>query len=255
MNPSPRWDYVQARLQARHGERLKEADWNALEAAQSPEQFIERARSGALSRFSAPLNARLSSHGLERAFREAWRASVAELAEWAPKEWRAAVLWTACVADLPAIDALLRGEMPDWARRDGVYGLFADSDAEHRATWLAHSPLAPLAISAPTTLTERWQAHWRALWPNDAASARALNVLIKHVRTHLVDLDRAAPPDRSARYRRTFARDLLRMFRSGSRTPLALFCHLALVALDLERLRGGLVRRRAFQPDRVQGAA
>jgi len=26
------------------------------------------------------------------------------------------------------------------------------------------------------------------------------------------------------------------------------FCHLALVALDLERLRGALVRRRLFEP-------
>ena len=35
---------------------------------------------------------------------------------------------------------------------------------------------------------------------------------------------------------------------AARRAPVAVFCHLALVALDLERLRGGLVRRQLFEP-------
>ena len=42
-------------------------------------------------------------------------------------------------------------------------------------------------------------------------------------------------------------------FRRHSQQPAAIFCHLGLVALDLERLRGGLVRRAVFP--RRQGAA
>jgi hypothetical protein len=34
-----------------------------------------------------------------------------------------------------------------------------------------------------------------------------------------------------------------------------MFCHLALVALDLERLRGDLIRRRLFEPSHATEAA
>ena len=65
MNGSPRWSYVQARLQARHGERLQEPDWRAIEAARSIDQFIERARASSLHRFIQGVDARMSSHAIE----------------------------------------------------------------------------------------------------------------------------------------------------------------------------------------------
>ena len=59
----------------------------------------------------------------------------------------------------------------------------------------------------------------------------------------------------SAPYRRDLAHAVTRLFRRHGASPAAVFCHLVLVALDLERLRGGLVRRRLFEPASARQAA
>ena len=73
---------MQARLQARHGERLDEGDWRALEAARSLDQFIDRSRATSLRRFTERLNASMPSHAIERVLRNGWRDYVAEVAGW-----------------------------------------------------------------------------------------------------------------------------------------------------------------------------
>lgn len=242
MSGRPQWSYVQARLQARHGERLHDADWRALEAVRSLGQFIERSRATVLRRFSQRLNADMSSHAIERGLRAAWRDYVAEVARWGPPEWRPAVLWTSHLADLPAIDALLKGERLVWAQQDA--GLLAFLESEQQP---AQSPLAPL-LPAPgreSTLAHRWYAHWRTLWPRGDAQ-RALIHLTDMTKVHFGRLVRADRQETSIPYRRELARNVTRMFRRYGCSPIAVFCHLTLVALDLERLRGGLVRRRVF---------
>jgi hypothetical protein len=252
MSVRPQWSYVQARLQARHGDRLQEADWRALEAARSLDHFIERARATSLRRFIERLNAGMSSHAIERALRAAWRDYVAEVAGWGPPEWRPAVLWTAHLADLPIIDALLRGEKPEWAQQDAALVSFLQSG--HGALEkLPHAPLLP-ASGREATLARRWFAHWRSLWPR-ADRQRALDSLADTISIHFDLLGRAGRQETSAPYRRELARNVTRMFRRHGGSPIAAFCHLALVALDLERLRGGLVRRRLFTPAPAKEAA
>ncbi len=144
MSADPHWRYVQARLQARHGDRLQEADWRALEAAQTADAFLERSRATSLRRFTEQLSAGMSSHAIERALRGAWRAYVDEVAGWLPTAWRPAVLWTALLPDLPAIDALLKGEAPAWTKQDPALALFTETDPAQRLAALQDSPFAPL---------------------------------------------------------------------------------------------------------------
>jgi hypothetical protein len=258
MNSRPRWSYVQARLQARHGERLDEAGWHALEAARSVDQLIERARATPLRRFTERLNNRMSSHTIERLLRDAWRDYVAEIAAWLPADWRAAVLWTSHLALLPVIDALLKGATPIWANRDPAFAAFAEMDAARRTANLEQTPLAPL-LAMPAQqqpIVARWYAHWRSLWPKRHSKAEpALLDLVAGVSAHIKRLDAAAPQDTSARYRGDLAQTVTRIFRRRSSSPAAVFCHLVLIALDLERLRGALVRRRLFAPGRAVEAA
>jgi hypothetical protein len=254
----PQWCYVQARLHARHGERLQETDWRALEAARSIDQFIERARISSLRRFTEHLNPRMSSHVVERMLRAAWRTYVAEIAAWVPEEWRASVLWTANLPALPVIDALRKGEAPDWAKQDPAFAEFIDGDPRRRAINLARSQCAPLlaADAGETMIAAGWAAHWRALWPKRGTNeSRPLLDLAAMIKAHVERLDRAAPQDTSARYRGDLAIGLTRIFRRYSGTPVAVFSHLALVALDVERLRGGLVRRRLFEQGHAEQAA
>jgi hypothetical protein len=258
MSGSPRWSYVQARLQARHGERLQEADWRAIEAARSIDQFIERAHASPLRRFTERVHARTSSHAIERILRDAWRSYVTEVAGWVPAAWRQAVIWTSRVPELPIINALLKGDAPRWIRQDPVFAVLTETDPRKRSAALTNSLLNPLVASGAReeTLAARWSTHWRSLWPQHrmAGHKSALFDLAATIDAHVERLDHASMQEKSAPYRRDLTRTLTRMFRRHNGSPTAVFCHLALVALDLERLRGGLIRRRLFEPSHATGA-
>jgi hypothetical protein len=247
------WAYVQTRLQARHGDRLQDSDWQALSATRSADRYLERSRSTPMRRFTEHVNAQMGSHAMERALRADWRVLVSEVASWVPEEWRAAVLWTAHLPDLPVLAQLFDGETPDWAEADPVYAPFADMDAAGLRERLSASTLRALAPSADkeSSIAERWLAHWRSLWPPLGDTERKpLERLITIVARHFEQLGHTRPPDTSERHRAELMQDLSRIFRRHSATPAAMFAELALYALDLERLRGGLVRRRLFA---VQG--
>ena len=257
MNRAAQWSYVQARLQARHGERLKEPDWRALEAARSLEEFVARAGVSSLRRFTARVHAGMSSHAVERLLRENWRGYVAELADWVPAAWRPAVLWTALVPELPIIDGLRKGETPNWIKHDPAFAELAAVDRQHRHAAAANSPRHALiaALGPDRTLAASWYSHWRSLWPRRRTDRIALIDIAAAVSAHVEQLDRAGPQQTSASYRHRLQDKLTRMFRRHSGTSAAVFCHLALVALDLERLRGGLMRRRLFERSLAEAAA
>jgi hypothetical protein len=254
---SPQWSYVQARLQARHGERLNDGDWRALEAARAVEQYIERSRSTSLRRFADHLNAKMSSHAMERMLRMAWRNYVSEIAGWVVPAWKPAVEWVVHVPELPVIDVVLKGKAPGWTGIDPIFGALAEVDPQQRAPSRKNLRLAPLypANRSDEPLAQRWLTHWRSLWPQHRGpDCEGLAKLSDAVKDHVQRLAQVGIRDTSGPYRRDLAHHLTGIFRRRSGTPVAVFCHLALVALDLERLRGGLVRRRLFEPGTAVGA-
>jgi hypothetical protein len=240
----PSWSYVQARVQARHGELLAEHDWRSLDAAKSAGHFLERTRATWLRRFTEPLSAAMSSHATERQLRAAWRAYVAEVAEWVAPVWQPAVLWVAVLADLPAIDAVLRGDAPAWLGNDAALAVLAVPEYAAAIEGSRFAPLLP-GEGREESVGARWHAHWRTLWPDGPATA-GLERLALIVGSHVELLARAGPQARSAPYRQALAQRLVHLFRREGGTALALFAHLGLVALELEQLRGLLVRRRLF---------
>lgn len=221
MRADPSWSYVQARVQARHGGLLAEHDWRSLAAAKSVAHFLERTRATWLRRFTDPLSAGMASHAIERQLRASWRAYVAQVGEWVPAPWQPAVLWMAVLADLPLIP-------------------------EDPAN-IESSALAPLLVTdaGDAGIGERWHAHWRTLWPRDSG-CEGMDRLARIVGTHVEMLARAGAQARSAPYRHALAQALVRLFRRHGGTPVAVFAHLGLVALELEQLRGAVVRRRLF---------
>ncbi len=238
MSARPHWSYVQARLQARHGARPDEAGWRVVEGAKSAGHFLERVRATSLDRFAARLDAQMPSHAIERILRAEWRDYVAELSGWVPPEWRQAVLWTRHAAALPILDGVARAAPPQWMHGDPELAAFSE------------------AATGSGSVAARWFAHWCGLWPEGCErERRALDKLVVIVERQVEDLRRADPRETSKRYRQSLARDLVRLFRRRAATPVALFCHLALVALDLERLRGDLIRRSLFQTDGTRRAA
>lgn len=258
MSSSARWTYVQARLQARHGELPQENDWRVIESARSFDHFIERANATPLRRFAGHVHARMSSHAVERLLRDAWRGCVAEVAGWVPASWRPAVLWLTYFPDLPVIEAVVLDHAPQWVAQDPVLGRLAEDRLHLRSADARADALGELASASTSedSLAARWFAHWRSLLPRRrAADERALVDLAASIASHMKRLGRAAIEEASAPYRRDLAGRLVRMFRRQSGAPAAVFCHLALVALSLERLRGDLMRRRLFEAGHAEEAA
>ena len=250
MRARAQWSYAQARLQARHGERPGEADWHALEAARSVDQYLERTRATSLRRFTERLDARMEPHAIERILRDARRAYVAETAGWVPKEWRGAMSWTACLAELPEIEAAARDGAPGWLGEDPAFADFTEARGEDGAA----SPLVRRAGSGEP-LAALWYRHWLTLRPRGARDDKALDDLVATVAAHAGRLRDAGPEETSAPYRGDLARRLSRLFRRHGASPVAAFSHLGLVALDFERLRGGILRRRLFGPVHARVAA
>lgn len=228
-------DLAQARLQARHGQRLDDKAWRRIEITRDFAPLLEGARATALRPWLVGLTAASDGHAVETALRGHWQAVVAEAAGWMAAEWRPAVLWCAVLPDLAALQHLARGgEAPAWM-----------SDA---AAWRAQAQSAALATAwlPPHDVGAAWQAEWHRLWPPMAHAERATLLQFEQLLAdHRQAFARAAEaqgwPLRGALHAR-----LGLLLRRVALQPAALFTHLALCALDLERLRAELLRRAFF---------
>jgi hypothetical protein len=256
MRASREFAYAQARLQARHGERLKEGDWRALEAARALGLYLERARTTALRRHCERLDAGLGPHAIEAVLRREAERAVREVAAWLPARWRPAILWSAVLPLLPLLDAALRGEpLPEWAADEPRVAALVGIEPAARGAVIAASPLAPLVEAGGTgaTLADLWVAEWQRLRPGGERDDRAFGDLVEAIRRAADDgtaVTRHDAPGRAA-----IERVLERAFRSGAGTPIAAVAHLGLLFVDLERLRGGLVRRALFTGALAEEAA
>lgn len=111
--------------------------------------------------------------------------------------------------------------------------------------WFGTLTALPLRDDAQpgSRAASRWLEQWRGMLPGDAGDRALL------LRPAELLLPRLAG---SAAGRRAIAeaerRDLTRLFRRHAASAIAVFAYLALVALDVERLRGGLVVRALFEP-------
>ena len=242
-------EYAQARIGARQGERLREADWHRIEVLRELRPLLELARRTALRPWLAGIDADSSVHRVEAALRDRWRALVDEVASWMPDAWRPALSWWAVLPDLAPLQHLARGEQPPaWMRDDDAWRELCASGPEARAARLVDGPLAALATawSAPQTLPRAWQAEWRRRWPGQGREAgdmleRVADALMAHERTFAV-----ATAGQGWLLRGSLRPQLALLLRRAALHPAVAFIHLALCALDLERLRAELVRRIVF---------
>ena len=232
--------YAQARLQARHGRGPAAPDapaWRALEASRTATQALAAARAGALADWVDGLDDAADAHAIEAGLRARWQRHVDEVARWLPLRWQAAVRWFAVLADLPRIAA------------PGADRPSTGSDPSARGRGRAEADLAPFAavpLDAGAAVAI-WHAQWRRLAP------AAEPVLLRPAE---LLLPRLLGPGALRPRNHAATRDaLLRLFRRHPGSAVAVTAHLALVALDLERLRGELVEHRLFEPGPVPQAA
>jgi hypothetical protein len=256
-------EYVQARVQARYGERPDEPLWRELAGTKEIAPALETAHRSRLRRWVAGVDASSDAHEVELRLRARLRDAIEEVATWMPAEWRPATRWTVRLVDLPALLHLARGAPPlAWMAHDPPLAAYAGADEETRIEAIRRGPLAFLEpvwdrLRAPvlgpglrehrSAALAAWREEWRRRWPpQDEESAAGLEHLADTIATH-AERFVGTPPAESARARRALAQRLERMFRRNAALPAAVFAYLALVALDLERLRAELGRRTALR--------
>jgi len=202
-------EYALARVQCQYGNRLGMSEWRGLEAGHDLGQFLEAARTGVFNSWVAGLDRSREAHFIERTLRGVWRSYVRAVAAWHPRRCQ------------------------PWLMTDPVMG---------NETAIAF--FEP-AIAGRITPAELWLARWRQLKPHlDASREQLLAAVLKAVQEHgrMLALDGAD----GVALREQLGAQLSRLFRAAAGTLVATLCHLALMALDFERLRGGLVNRSIF---------
>jgi hypothetical protein len=105
------------------------------------------------------------------------------------------------------------------------------------------------AITGRVPLGDLWLAHWQELRPPvDTFTEQLLVAVSRAVQEHARML--ALEGANGVALRDELHKRFERLFRAAAGTMVATLCHLALVALDFERVRGGLVNRSLFAQGR-----
>lgn len=231
--------YVQARLQARHAARPDDATWRAVEASRTCAHYLTLARAGALAPWVEGIDADADVHRVEAALRVRWHRHVDEVAGWQAPRWHAATRWFGLLPELPRWAA--------WPRAIGADAAAEPWAADVRA-WLA-------SHTGADDLAPRWRAEWQRRLPAEARGDAAVHRPAQWLLPALADLPAKARDGGLARAATEPLRDALRrLFRRHAMTAAAVYAHLALVWLDVERLRGGLVTRRLLDPPPASAA-
>ena len=143
-------------------------------------------------------------------------------------------------------------------RHDTVLSELAIDDLAARRLAIFDSPLEPLTDQdAPGNLQARWFDHWITLSQATGDEEQAgIEALIAAVADYL---ETTASKDTSRSGRRD-ARAMLvdratRLMHRHAEDPVVVFCHLSLTALELQRLRDGLMRRALFPSEPAEKAA
>jgi hypothetical protein len=247
-------EYAQARLQSRHGRRASEAQWQQLESTREFAALLDVARAGPLRGWVAGITAQASVQEIEAALHTHWHAAVAEIVAWMPGRWHDALAWCAVLPDLPVLQHLARGGTPEaWMAQDPRWRELCAVPQGERTAVLAHGPWRALARawSAPDTLAGAWLDEWRRRLPQPLQHAHdSLGQVVAALRLHGAAFA-AATPGLGTQMRRALQARLSLLMRRATLEPAVAFIHLALSALELERLRGELLARKLFPNAKV----
>ncbi|MEE4637125.1 MAG: hypothetical protein V2J42_00080 [Wenzhouxiangella sp.] len=252
MVDSARIGYLQARLQARHGERPGEEDWRLIEASVDLLHYLDAIRASALKHWVRGISPDSSAAEIEMLLRANWRDAVEQVASWAPDDWREMLLWCRWLPDLSSLAHLLNGgPLRPWMGRDPVVRAFAFDTPGVCLEALADTELAPMhpLLKGGESVRSAWQSVLRYLAPDhvSALANEALGQLDRLLVQHRAAMIEAPNQSDGQALRKELASALQRVFRRASGTGAMALAFFGLEALEVERLRAGLVTRRLLK--------
>jgi len=247
VNNVARFAYAQARLQARHGQRADEQVWRRLHSTGDLANYLQLARQTVLRPWVIGIDSSQNSHDIEFSLRRQFCRCVDDVSRWLPADWRAALQDLKHLPQLPALQHLLNGaSVPAWMLDDPGLRHFASENTGWRTEAIQASEYGYLvqAWQRGETLYGAWYDNWRHQWPGSARPKVAMEQLGRLLLQHIRSQNSTGTTTRQQR--EALLSKLTATFRRFSFQPAAAFAHLALVALDLEQLRGDLLSRKLF---------
>ena len=218
-------EYAQARLSARFGTLPDDLLWARIGPIREHAALLDALRASALARWVRGVSPTQDVHAIEAGLRGAWREEVREIASWMPAAWQSAVLWWERWLDLALMQHLGRHEpVPSWIGADPARRELVDEAVRH-------------IVDDRHDARDTWLRAWQTRWPDHDASR--LHDVARALRASQAS-DRASPS------RSQLRRAMVLLFRRTMLEPAAAFCYLATAALDVQRLRGELVRSSIF---------
>ena len=248
MNNVTRFAYAQVRLQARHGQRADQQVWRRLHTTGDLSNYLQLARHTVLRPWVMGIDSSRSSHHIEFFLRSQYCRYVDDVCRWLPAAWRAAFEAWKGLSDLPALQYLLRGDsLPVWMPDDPALRHFAIDNHRQRIEALRAAGQSHLvqAWQQGRPLYEAWYDNWRHQWPGPARLHKSMDQLGRLLSRRFVGHGSGNAAS-TRQQREALSSRLTVLFRNSSFQPAAAFAHLALVALDLEMLRGDLLSRKLF---------
>lgn len=255
-------EYAHARTSARLAQRPGDRLVQQLRACRSVAAQLEAVRASPAAPYVSGVEGAGSIDSIEAAFRQQFRLRVTELADWSPDGWKPAIRFVATLLDLPALLQLSGSATPAaWLHSDPMLAPLARPDPlERRIGIAAGHPWLRTAFEATARASthparlhptlQAWLRRWRALWPACTADERAnLDQLVRILERHVLQFGTVAVEDAGAA-RLALAAQVGSLMRHTATEPAALFAWLALLAIDLERLRGEFVTRTAADQPR-----
>lgn len=239
--------HAQARVQARYGRLPAETDWRRISGIRGLGAWLEDARNGPHRDWIKGFSAASTAADIEAGVRVLLLDEIDAVAAYVPVAWQDAVRWTSWLPLAGALEHLRAGgTLPDWARDVPQVAALLDDAGDWVQAQLERAGIAPLLDPAAGPLLGAWTDGWRQRWPHPGDAVRAdLDALCRQLREHLSAF-RRSPPERAWTRRQALRERLRFSFHGLGLSPAAPFTYLALVALDLERLRRALLDRALF---------
>lgn len=241
-------EYAQARIGARHGRCADDALWRRVEHVRDFTGLLDLMRASPLGRWTSGLLPASDAHAIEATLRARWREEAAAVTDWMPEPWHDALQWFASWPDLVVVaHATGGGTRWPWLESDLVYREFDAMRSGRSAERGGPEALlrSQAALAAHHDAVSAWCREWHRRMPRGAMRDENVQALATTLsRERAASASGAAPG--SALRRRALQERLRTLFRAATLSPALAFVHLALEALEVERLRGELVLRATF---------
>jgi len=235
----PAFAYMQARIQARHGERLSAEQWQQLEASRDLGHCLQLLHQTSLRGMVRHLSPEDLPASWERSLRRDWNRYVDQVSAWAPEKWREMLYWLHLLPVLPGIAHVLAGRDPlPWMQQDDFFLPLDMSNSERFRNSLQASPwgaLLPQLQTGHPVLA--WLNALHTVFPRgEQESWTQLLGIWSRIEGHLFE----SPESRSS-WREGLEKEFISLIRKQARTVFSLLGHIGLVSLDTQRLRAKLL--------------